>query len=45
MSDIFLKKGSGDNECILTLLFFKRICNKADLILNHVREKVNKFLD
>ena len=38
---IYLTKG--DNECILTLLFFKRIILKADLISNHLKEKVNIF--
>jgi hypothetical protein len=41
MSDIFLKRGSGDNECILTLCFFKRISNKSELILSHVRDKIS----
>ena len=42
MSDQFLKR-SGDHECIMMLLFFKRLINKADLILNQVKEKVNEF--
>jgi dynactin 1 len=38
MSDQFLKQ-TGDNECILTLLFFKRVVDKTDLILNQIKEK------
>jgi hypothetical protein len=32
---------SGDNECILTVLLFKRLISKSDLILKEVKEKVN----
>lgn len=44
MSDQFLKR-SGDHECILTLLFFKRITNKSDLILNQVKEKYAHLIE
>lgn len=44
MSDQFLKR-SGDHECILTLLFFKRLTNKSDLILNQVKEKYAHLLE
>ena len=30
----------GDNECVLALLFFKRVNSKSDLILDHVKEKL-----
>ncbi|CAF0807877.1 unnamed protein product [Brachionus calyciflorus] len=42
MTESFLKQ-SGNNECIMTLLFFRRISNKCDLILNHFKEKINKI--
>jgi hypothetical protein len=38
---LFLKFSiPGDNECILTILLFKRLINKSDLILKEVKEKV-----
>ncbi len=40
MSEQFMKR-SGDHECILTMLFFKRVVSKADLIMNQVKEKVS----
>ncbi len=42
MSEQFMKR-SGDHECILTLLFFKRIISKAELIMNQVKEKVCEY--
>lgn len=44
MSDQFLKR-SGDHECILTLLFFKRLTNKSDLILSQVKEKYSHLIE
>ena len=43
MSDQFMKR-SGDHECVMTLLFFKRIINKTDLVMNQIKEKVRKII-
>ena len=43
MPETFLKQSS-TNECLLTLVFFKRIANKCDLLLNNFKEKINSSL-
>lgn len=44
MSEQFMKR-SGDHECILTLLFFKRIISKTELIMDQVKEKYSNLLN
>ncbi|RNA32395.1 dynactin subunit 1 isoform X4 [Brachionus plicatilis] len=42
MSDSFIKQ-SGNNEGIMSLVFFRRIASKCDLLLNYFKEKITKL--
>jgi hypothetical protein len=39
MPESFMKQ-SGNNECLLTLVFFKRVASKCDLLFNNFKEKI-----
>jgi dynactin 1 len=43
MPESFVKQ-SGNNECLLTLVFFKRVSNKCDLLYTSFKEKINNLL-
>jgi dynactin 1 len=43
MPETFVKQ-SGSNEGLLTLVFFKRLANKSDLMFNHFKDKISNLL-
>lgn len=44
MPESFVKQ-SGNNECLLTVVFFPRIAQKCDLLLNHFKERIGDLIN